>query len=176
MAAAIEQQVAAPADVENLFTAHHLRVLKAAYRITGSMADAEDVAQTVFLRVVQNAEELHRIENPASYLYRAGINTALDLLRKRQAENAVPLEGGMSTAAQFRHGVDAGELRSWLRQALAQLGPRAAEMFVLRYVENFGNRDIAAMLETSPAVVAVILFRTRARLRKQFRAYMRGKQ
>ena len=60
------------------------------------------------------------------------------------------------------------ELRDWLRQALARLNPRWAEMFVLRFVEDYSNREIAGMMKTSAAVVAVILHRTRALLKKDF--------
>ncbi len=182
MAAAMEQS-AAPAVLERLYMAHHVRVLKAAYRITGSLADAEDVVQTVFLRIAQGADAhpllrgTYATPNPESYLYRAGINAAIDLLRKRQSQNAAPLDEALPAAAHAAPDRDceARELRAWLRQAVARLGPRAAEMFVLRYLEDFDNREIARMLKTSSAVVALTLHRTRARLRKELRARMRGR-
>ena len=68
--------------LSRLFTEHHRRVLLAAYRITGSMADAEDVAQAVFLRLA--ADSSLTAANERSYLYRAAINGALDLLRRRR--------------------------------------------------------------------------------------------
>jgi RNA polymerase sigma factor (sigma-70 family) len=68
------------------------------------------------------------------------------------------------------------ELRDWLRQALARLNPKWAEMFVLRFVEDYSNREIASMMKTSPAVVAVILHRTRALLKNEFNASTRGPQ
>ena len=62
------------------------------------------------------------------------------------------------------------ELRDWLRQALARLNPRWAEMFVLRFVEDLSNPEIAGLMKTSPAVVAVVLHRTRALLKKDFKS------
>src|SRR5689334_18310019 len=53
VAAAIEPMISATAELDELFRTQHGRVLRAAYRITGSMADAEDVAQNVFLRIAQ---------------------------------------------------------------------------------------------------------------------------
>jgi DNA-directed RNA polymerase specialized sigma24 family protein len=47
-------------------------------------------------------------------------------------------------------------------------------MFVLRYVEDRDLAEIARMMETSRAVVAVMLHRTRARLRNEFQAQTRG--
>ena len=66
------------------------------------------------------------------------------------------------------------ELRRWLRQAMPKLGTRSAEMFVLRYIEGRDNSEIAKMLNTSRATVAVTLHRTRSLLKKDFRAYMEG--
>jgi len=40
--------------VEQLFNEHHLQIYRAAYRLTGNPADAEDAVQTVFLRISRN--------------------------------------------------------------------------------------------------------------------------
>jgi DNA-directed RNA polymerase specialized sigma24 family protein len=45
-----------PGELETLFQTHHGRVFRTAQRITGSAADAEDVLQTVFLRLVKGQE------------------------------------------------------------------------------------------------------------------------
>lgn len=176
MSAAIEETVAAPPELEGLFLAHHVRALKVAYRITGSMPDAEDVAQAVFLRILQQGACRQAIQHPESYVYRAAVNAALDLLRKRRRERAVPVEEaeGAGDRIDAERDCQARELRAWLRQALTTLDPRAAEIFVLRYLEGYDNRQIARMLNTSRAVVAVVLHRARARLRNHFRTYMRG--
>ena len=62
---------------------------------------------------------------------------------------------------------EARELRSRLRRALGQLAPRVAEVFVLRALEGIPNRQIARLLGSSPAVIAVQYFRARTQLRKE---------
>jgi RNA polymerase sigma factor (sigma-70 family) len=165
-------------DITRLFADHHRRVLKAAYRITGSMADAEDVAQSVFLRVASANEP---VANAGSYLYRAAINGALDLLRRRKAARSEPLEEaaavrstGLGSSPEAE--VSSRELARLLRVAIAELAPRTAEMFTLRYVEELGNREIATLLGTSQAVVAVTLFNARSRLKKRLIELERGQQ
>jgi RNA polymerase sigma-70 factor (ECF subfamily) len=158
-----------PTALEQLFWAHQERVLRAAYRITGNLADAEDVAQTVFIRLAATPRE--SIANPESYLYRAAINGALDLVRRRK--NELALDDAAEAVASSPQGspekqLSSRELRQWLRNALAHLAPVAAEMFVLRYVEGRDNREIAQMLGTSRAVVAVRLHQVRAKLKQQF--------
>ncbi len=174
---AVALQPVKPSErLEALFVAHHERVLRAAYRVTGSMQDAEDVAQAVFLRLVQSGGA-EQIEHAESYLYRAAINAALDLLRRRENERTAPLDPMPDLPA--GHGspeqaCSAAELRTWLRQALGRLGPRSAEMFVLRYLQDHDNGEIARMLNTSRAVVAVMLHRARARLQREFRQMLGG--
>lgn len=180
MAAAIESlmvtQVAS--ELEELFRAHHPRVLKAAYRVTGSIPDAEDVAQSVFLRLARKEIDRSRITNLESYLHRSAVNAALDLIRSRGNREAVPvetaheLESNPSLSPERVH--SSLEIKNWLRQELAKLNSRAAEMFTLRYIEGRDNPEIAEMMNTSQAVVAVTLHRTRARLKKEFRGFMKG--
>jgi RNA polymerase sigma-70 factor, ECF subfamily len=165
----------APSALEQLFWAHHERVLRAAYRITGNMADAEDVAQTVFIRLAVTPNQ--QIDNPQSYLYRAAINGALDLVRRRKGEVALDVVAeaiSSSPESSPDKQLSSREQRQWLRHALANLAPTAAEMFVLRYVEGRDNREIAQMLGTSRAVVAVRLHQVRAKLKKQFQSFLRG--
>ena len=150
--------------LEEAFRKHRMSVFRAAYRITGNAADAEDVLQTVFLRFARRESE--DIANPGSYLYRAALNAALDVLRSRKSAAAERLEDAPAMAmSSLDH-----ELRAQLRAALAKLNPKHAEMFVLRYVEEHSNREIAEMLNTSQAAVAVTLFRVRRKLQKDFKS------
>lgn len=159
-----------------LFAEHHRRVLTAAYRITGSMADAEDVVQAVFLRL---ASADGPVTNAGSYLYRAAINGALDVLRQRKTAQTEPLEFAAYVAATGSGSspeteASSRELGAMLRIAIGELPQRAAEMFVLRYVEDHGNREIATLMGTSQAVVAVTLFNARSRLKKRLSEFERG--
>ncbi len=163
--------------LSDLFAMHHRRVLLAAYRITGSMADAEDVAQSIFLRLATGNE--HAVSNAGSYLYRAAINGALDLLRRRNAAASESLDSAAGVASQGRGSRPEAEALSsqlvqWLRTALGDLSPRAAEMFTLRYVEELDNREIASLMNASQAVVAVTLHQARAKLKKRLTEMERG--
>ena len=159
-----------------LFADHYRRVLMAAHRITGNMADAEDVVQTVFMRL--GTGEGVPLKNAGSYLYRAAINGALDLRRRKTAGN-MPLEsaaGVPSTGAFSSPGAEMAnkDLGRRLRQAVGELAPRAAEMFALRYMEDLSNGEIAKLMGTSQAVVAVTLYQSRLKLKKRLIEFERG--
>lgn len=169
---------AAPPPLEALFRDHHERVFYAAYRITGDPGDAEDVLQSVFLRLLRRGQEV--VDATAGpYLHRAAVNAALDLLRGRRRAPAVALaEVAERLPEPAPEGPEARgrgrELRDALRDALGRLTPESAEIFVLRYIEGYGNREIAAMLELTPTAVAVRLHRTRLRLQQELAIHRGG--
>jgi RNA polymerase sigma-70 factor, ECF subfamily len=157
--------------LEQTFLDHKELVFRAAYRITGNAGDAEDVLQTVFLRLLRQ-EGASDIRNLPAYLHRSAVNAALDVLRRNRDARTVSLDEqpNQDVAVTTKTVAPSLEIRQWLRQALARLNPRWAEMFVLRFIEDYSNREIAGMMQTSPAVVAVVLHRTRALLKKDFKA------
>src|SRR5437016_12929214 len=78
-----------PTRLEMLFREHHDRVFRIAHRVTGRAADAEDVLQTLFLRVARGQESTGIAENPQAYFARAAINASLDLRRGRTRVNTL---------------------------------------------------------------------------------------
>jgi RNA polymerase sigma-70 factor, ECF subfamily len=173
-------RAAAPAgqtELGQLFEEHQGRIFRAAFRILGNATEAEDVLQQVFLKVVRQEVPPDQVGSMDSYLYRSAINGALDVARSRWRRSSVPLapaDADRHTDRPSVSGTEAYEIRNWLRQALTVLPARQAEMFVLRYLEGYENREIAEMLSTSQAVVAVSLFRARAQLKKELRKLTGG--
>lgn len=171
--------VAQNAELEELavlFQEHHKAIFRIAYRITGSPSDAEDVLQTIFLRLTPNRRDLS--PNPEGYLHRAAVNASLDLIRRRTRANFVALdvidfnqEAQLSTQSPADDFADV-ELRELIRHAVAKLEGNAATAFALRYFEGYDNARIAKILGTSQMVVAVTLHRARTRLRKEIGSYL----
>ncbi len=167
-------QAIGQSDLESLYREHHTRVYRLAYRITGNLMDAEDVLQTVFLRLSRR-EVIDLEPNPASYLNRAAVNASLDLLRQRGRTPLVQLDDpGVLPVRSGQLDPEAGrmreELRETIRRAVARLGEKSAAMFVLKYFEGYGNQEIAELMGTSPMVVGVLLHRARGRVRRDLAA------
>jgi RNA polymerase sigma-70 factor, ECF subfamily len=161
-----------PGTLEMLFREHHGAVYRAAYRITGNAMDAEDVLQTVFTRLLRREEQPDLSGNAGSYLHRAAVNAALDLMRRRKRAGKVDLdEVGDSLVDHQEPGPErrrgSREIKTRLRAAMSQLSPRQAEIFTLRYLEGLGNLEIAKLLGASQTSIAVLLHRARHRLQKE---------
>lgn len=179
--------------LRGLYAAHHADVLRAAHRITGNLQDAEDIVQTVFLRIARGmnmgdagAESkstrstadggsngggaLDGVDNPGGYLQRSAVNAALDLVRARIRRPSIALDPAQAFESGTESGdgtsIDGGALRERLRRAVAALHPSTAEVFALRYFEGFTNRQIADMLGTSQSSVGVSLHRARTQLKR----------
>ncbi|MBV9483569.1 MAG: hypothetical protein JO249_22880, partial [Acidobacteria bacterium] len=80
-----------PSQFSRLFEEYHGLVFRTAYRITGSAADAEDVLQNIFLRLMRR-DSAAALINEESYFRRAALNASLDVLRARRGELKLPLE------------------------------------------------------------------------------------
>jgi RNA polymerase sigma-70 factor, ECF subfamily len=172
-AAAYERPLTSPPGaLDALFREHHGAVYRAAYRITGNAMDAEDVLQTVFTRLLRREEQPDLSDTAGSYLHRAAVNAALDLMRKRKRAHRVDLD---EVGDRLVDDTDPGperargnqELKAQLREAMSRLSPRQAEIFSLRYLEGLGNLEIAKMLGSSQTAIAVLLHRARHRLQKE---------
>jgi RNA polymerase sigma-70 factor (ECF subfamily) len=138
-------------------------VFTTAKRILGQAADAEDVAQEVFLEALRLGQS-KAVRSWSGLLRRLTICRALDRLRQRKP--AQPLQGaalrdyspGPEQAAMAR------ELVERLRLALTQLPPREAEVFCLRYFDDLSYQQIAESLEMQSNAVAQALHKARTRL------------
>ena len=169
------------ASIEELFDQHSPRMFRAAYRVTGSMADSEDVLQTVFVRLLRRETVPDLGDSAGSYLHRAAVNAGLDLLRSRKRKPAVSIDEeqdddpkhALHAAPAPLAEAERSEIRDSVRHAVAKLNERAAEIFAMRYFEGYGNTEIAGLIGTSRSAVAVTLHRSRERLKGDLESVLR---
>ena len=162
-------------DLEEVFRQHASLVYRTARAITGSSEEAEDIVQTVFLRLIRGEYANNLRTNPKGYLYRAAVKGSLDALRARRRRTFIrdldQLESSPPLAAAF-----GGTAYSELDAALAQLDPHSLEILTLRYVHDYSDADIARMLGVSRGAMALRLFRLRRRLKTLLRGTPRGEK
>jgi RNA polymerase sigma factor (sigma-70 family) len=157
-------------ELEQIFKENYQFVYRTAYSVTGNHPDAEDVVQTVFLKLFQRETPLHLRKEPRAYLYRAAVNAALNLVRSRRNHGVIG-ENECSDVAAPEPSPDAAQsaAQQSLMGAIAQLNPKAVEILILRYGHDFSDAQIAKMLGKSRGTIAVSLYRARARLKKLMR-------
>jgi RNA polymerase sigma-70 factor, ECF subfamily len=143
-----------------LYERHYEIVFRAALRVTGNPADAEDVLQTVFLRVMAGGD-LEEVTVPAAYFRRAAVNAAVDVLRRREfrAETVFDAPHAAAQAPVL--------LKEQLRRALGSLDREDASLFLLRHLEGLSIEELAEMFQLEKNNVSVRLHRIRQRLQAE---------
>src|SRR5436189_2557253 len=151
------------AGFAGLYERHYEAVFRTALRVTGRPADAEDVLQTVFVRLLSGSEHDEAARRPAAYFRRAAVNASVDLLRRR----AVRAETAYDDTAPHAAVESVLMLKEQLRRAIAALDREVAALFVLRFVEGLSNQELAEMFQLEKDNAAVRLHRIRMRLQAE---------
>jgi RNA polymerase sigma-70 factor (ECF subfamily) len=150
------------AGVAKLYERHYETVFRTALRVTGNAADAEDVLQTVFVRVLARGGDVENVALPSAYFRRAAVNAAVDVLRRRE------LRAESAPDDRTLHAVQPPLLlKEQLRRAIATLDSDDASLFLLRYVEGLSIEELAGMFEIEKNNVTVRLHRIRQRLQAE---------
>jgi RNA polymerase sigma-70 factor (ECF subfamily) len=153
-------------EFDDLFREHNRLVYRTAYGVTGSAEDAEDVLQTIFLRLLQREFPPDLQTNPKAYLFRAAVNVSLNTVRARKRRVLVADVEDLEVLTHRPQALPLEDLHRRLYEAIAGLDPEAAQILILRYIHNYSDAQIATLLGKSRGVIAVRLFRLRNRLRK----------
>ena len=158
-----------PDPFERLFVAEYGRVLAIAQRVVADRAEAEDVAQEVFL------DFHHRHPPDAPYapgwLHRAAAHTALNRIRSRRRRQQRELRSAALDptphGSQDPHDVvQLREDRRHLREALGRLPTKAASVLALRY-SGLSYVEVAQALGVGTGQIGTLLRRAEAALKKE---------
>ena len=153
-------------DLEETFREYAQFIYRTAHGVTGSREDAEDVLQSIFLRLLRREFPASLGSNPKAYLYRAAVNESLNALRSHRRHPLVEAPEGFDAPMPATEAEIDNELHRQLYEAIAELKPETAHILVLRYVHGYSDAQIAKMLGVSRGAIALKLFRSRVRLKK----------
>jgi RNA polymerase sigma-70 factor, ECF subfamily len=151
-------------DIEQLVAEHHQAVYRYAYRLTGSVPDAEDLSQQIFLAAQQNLAQLRTAERARSWLLAMVRNGFLKTVRKRQPASAGSLELNIDNIPAQIPDDDQID-RERLQAALAELPPAFRVVVLMFYFEDRSYREIAEELQLPIGTVMSRLARAKAYLR-----------
>jgi RNA polymerase sigma-70 factor (sigma-E family) len=143
-----------PSSLEALFREKYEGMIRVAFLLVGTRAEAEDVVQDAFARV---GLRWKRIRDPGGYLHRCVVNRSHDLLRRRRVEQRFSWSQRNESSE-----LDADELGD----ALATLPTKRRTAVVLRYYAGLSEKEIAEVLGVRPGTVKSMLHRAMAELKR----------
>jgi RNA polymerase sigma-70 factor (ECF subfamily) len=144
-----------------LFGEHADGLLRLAFRITASSADAEDIVQDVFVGLPEALR--HYEERGAFDAWLKRITVRCALMRRRSTGRRV--HTSLDEAPQLRASTPDLDARMSIDSAIEQLTPTLRSVFVLHEVEGYTHVEIGSLLGIRPGTSEVRLFRARTILR-----------
>jgi RNA polymerase sigma-70 factor (ECF subfamily) len=142
-------------------------IYNAAYRVLGRSEDANDVAQTVFLRVAERLGDYDPKFRFFSWIYRIAVNESLNLLRREKRDDALGEEE--DTEGPERLGPESqaleAEIAGRIQKALMAMNPPDRVILTLRHFSDCSYDEIAEILAIDEKTVKSRLFDARGRLR-----------
>jgi len=139
-------------------------------RMTGSIAEGEDVVQDTLARAYYELSQLKELPALRAWLFRIAHNRALDYLRSRARRMSEPLDAALEIAADDALEPDSALAREQaVRSAVSrflELAPAQRSCVILKDVLDYSLDEIAALLELTIPAVKAALHRGRVRLRE----------
>ncbi|MEO8563805.1 MAG: sigma-70 family RNA polymerase sigma factor [bacterium] len=130
--------------LERVFRQHGQLVLDTAFRLTGSVSDAEDVLQDVFLALPSALERYEDRQAFVPWLRRVTVRVALMRLRRERGRREVAIDTIVEPRDPREQ--DTGE-RAEIERVIAALPTSLRTVFVLREVEGYTHAEIATLLD-----------------------------
>ncbi|MFI8100901.1 RNA polymerase sigma-70 factor [Streptomyces sp. NPDC086023] len=164
----------AEADVLGPFSEHRRLLFATAYRMLGSVADAEDVLQDAWLKWAQ--DDRSSVENPKAYLVRTVTNLSLNRLTsaraKREAYVGPWLPEPMLTQPDVAEEAErADSVSTAMLVVLESLSPLERAVFVLREVFGYAYAEIATVLDRTEATVRQTAHRARSHVQARLHRF-----
>lgn len=150
-------------------------VVNTCYSFLKNRADAEDVAQEVFLEVYKSVGGFRKEANFKTWVYRIAINKSIDFLRKQKRRQKISdlrdfftRKSQKEEADQHPHQKLEDEERKRLLQAqIHGLPDNQKVALVLKHYQKLSNKEIARIMQTSEPAVEGLLHRARENLRRK---------
>jgi RNA polymerase sigma-70 factor, ECF subfamily len=174
----VPEERAISESVEALVCEHARMVFKIAYSVLRHHADAEDVAQEVFLRVLRHGGELSRVRNQKAWVAKIAWRTSLDRAKRReqpQEEVESAIENLRGDHVAMDDALVEQQRMALLRTMIATLPRDLREPLMLSTVQEMSNSDIAEVLGIPEASVRTRMARARTMLRQKLEAILEGR-
>jgi RNA polymerase sigma factor (sigma-70 family) len=162
----------ADAVFDHLFEEHYPRLVRTLQRLVGSQAVAEELAADAFCKLCQQPPGRAEGENLAGWLYRTGINLALDSLRSHQRRQKREERAGREYSS--REGGDgplddllAQERRQRVRNVISKLKPVQGQVLLMGN-SGFTCKEIASVLGMKVDSLYVLMARAKAQFEQTY--------
>jgi len=156
-------------DLAALVETYSRLLFRVAHSVLRSRAEAEDVVQDVFMRVLEKRRMLGEVREMRVWLVRIAWNLALDRRRRIRPDQMDAVFAGQLAASSVPAdaALDEAQRMTLVLQEMERLPKAEREALVLSAIEELGTGEMAEVLGRSESAVRALLFRARTRLRER---------
>jgi RNA polymerase sigma-70 factor (ECF subfamily) len=167
--AAGEAEAEGASSVTALVREHSGVLFRVAYSVVRNRAEAEEVVQDVFLRVLQKQTQLAQVEQVRAWLVRIAWNLAIDRRRRGRTAQMDPEFAAALVGRELRADVALDQRQRYesVLRGLDALPKKERQVILLSAMDELGTAEIAEVMGTTESGVRALLFRARARLKER---------
>jgi RNA polymerase sigma-70 factor (ECF subfamily) len=152
---------------DDLVRRHQRGLWRLVRRYVGSDADAADVTQQAFVRAYRALDRFRGDASVRTWLFRIGINVALNHVRDRAREEPSDTAGDdLAVGAAAPRAIHAAQRAKVLRAAVAELPPKQRMVLELRVFDDLPFREVAALADCTENAAKVSFHYAVKRLRE----------
>ena len=157
-----------PAAFESLIRRHQRMIHSLTFRMTGSLEDAQDLAQEAFIRAYRQLDSYQGMSKFSSWLYRIAVNVCLNWRQRERRREQVQANWAESNEA-LRSGGDSSNedvLSQEVQTVLMRLPTQQRAAIVLTVCEGHNHAAAAQILGCSETTVSWRVFTARRKLKR----------
>lgn len=165
--------------INYLVNAYQKKVIKTAYYFIGSLEDAEDLSQEIFLEIIKSIDNFRGTSSFSTWIYRIVVNRSLNVIRKNNRRKIFSSMEHLFRNSEENENLpvrelpdncdplDEKETSEFLTKAINELSENQRIAFVLSKYEELSYKEIAEIMNLSLSSVESLLHRSKINLQKR---------
>jgi len=161
--------------ITDIYHQYYLDVYRFLICFSGNQSEAEDMTQEVFIRVLNNLSNLHKVNNLKTWIFSIAKHVSIDHYRKKRLV-------GLFTDGFFTQIISADrepsevmeqlEMKNSVHEAISKLKPHFRSVVILRGINEFSIKETAEILQCNESKVKVDYHRALKELKKKLNIEM----
>jgi RNA polymerase sigma-70 factor (ECF subfamily) len=167
----LQTQQGSPAAFEELVRNHQRMIHSLTFRMTGSLADAEDLAQETFLRAYEQIGSFRGGSKFSTWLYRIAVNTCLNWRQSEARRFQLHAQAAEEFSAQHANEANfSADQTNEVQAALLKLPAKQRAAIVLTIYDGLNHAEAAQVLGCSETTVSWRVFAAKRKLKRLLKA------
>ncbi|MEQ8221181.1 MAG: RNA polymerase sigma factor [Candidatus Eremiobacterota bacterium] len=150
-----------------LFQRHYIMIFNLSLRMLGNYEEAEDVTQDVFIKAYEHLNKFRGQSSFKTWIYKIGSTTCIDVIRKKKSLWNYLLK--ITEIKQLQH---KSEDKEWVQDVLNTLPERQRLLLIMKYIQDFSNKEIAEVLNSTEGSIKVQICRARENFKEKSKKYL----